>query len=180
MKTHQNPLWLPAVLVFDLMLTALPHAHADPSGQSGIGGRVGGAMGGAAPAPTANPVSAMPRHSDAGPVIAGPADPAPQKLLYPPSVEPGSDSATFRFVTALPTVPIIQVSAAPPDERSEFAEGAVVSSVFPALAGMQTRHELTVGNLEPRTRYFYSITLGNDAGESVTETGEFTTAVRID
>jgi hypothetical protein len=146
----------------------------------GIGGQIGSMMRGDAKK-DGGPIVGLPPKPDAGPIAERSSKyPAGQKFRHPPSVIPGTDSVTFEFATTQSTVPIIEVSKRPPEPGPRFDRSAVVSAVFPAGAGKQTRHELRVENLKPGTHYYYIITIADEAGGLITETGEFTTSVRID
>ena len=146
---------------------------------SGIGGQHGSTMGGSGKN-SAGSAATIPPRSEAGPVLGGPSSRTPpQKFQYPPTVISGIDSLTFKFVTTQPTIPLIEVSKRPPDPGPRFNRAYVVSAVFPVLAGKQTRHNLRVGNLQPGTRYYYIITIADEAGRLITETGECGTSVRL-
>lgn len=155
---------------------------------SGIGGATGSIAGGPAdgsmaggPGKRTGPVVGIPSRPDAGRFARRSSEETvQQKFQYPPSVIPDSDSVTFRFVTAQATVPIVEVSTRPPEPGPKFDKEAVVAAAFPALAGKQTRHSVRVGPLTPRTHYYYIITIADEEGPLITETGEFTTSVRID
>lgn len=151
-----------------------------PGTASSIGGAIGSMMGGYAKK-DAGPIAGSPPRADAGPI----ADrlskyPVGQKFRKDPSVIPDNDSVTFKFVTTQPTIPTIEVSKRPPESGPRFNKSSVVSSVFPTPAGKQTRHNLRVGNLKPGARYYYIITIADEEGRLITETGEFSTSVRID
>lgn len=151
-----------------------------PGTASSIGGAIGSMMGGPAKKDS-GPIAGSPPKSDAGPIAERLSKyPAGQKFRKDPSVIPDTDSVTFEFVTTQPTMPIIEVSKRPPEQGPRFNKSSVVSSVFPGLAGKQTRHNLRVGNLKPGTRYYYIITITDEEGGLITETGEFSTSVRID
>ncbi len=129
----------------------------------------------------AGSIDERPPKSDAGSIAERLSKyPVGQKFRSGPSVIPDTDSVTFKFVTTQPTIPIIEVSKRPPEPGPRFNKASIVSAVFPVLAGKQTRHNLRVGNLNPGTRYYYIITIADEEGKLITETGEFSTSVRID
>ncbi len=103
-----------------------------------------------------------------------------QRFERPPVVVPARDSATFRFVTAEATVPMIEVSRRPPGLGPQFEKGAVVVAVFPALDGKRTRHSVRVAPLAPATRYYFIVTIAGSQGAAIKETGEFRTSLRMD
>jgi hypothetical protein len=130
--------------------------------------------------PTSAPAAGIARQQNAGRVESRSGKGFPQKFRSPPAVAVSTDSAAFRFVTEQPTVPIVEVSRRPPQPGPRFEKGSIVVAVFPALAGKQTRHNVRVAPLSPRTRYLYIVTIAGEGGPPITETGEFTTSIRMD
>ena len=156
---------------------------------SQIGGKIGSMMGGAigggaigsGEKKDSGPIVGVPPKSDADPLSGRSSkSPVEQKFRYAPSAIPDTDAVTFKFITTQPTIPIIEVSRRPPEPGPRFEQGSVVSAVFPAAAGKQTKHELRVEKLKPATRYHYIITIADENGKLITDAGEFTTSVRMD
>lgn len=85
--------------------------------------------------------------------------------------------ADFTFRTTQPTIPIINISKRPPKPGPKFDQ--TVSGSFPIFA-KGVFHNLRVSKLEPRTRYYYIVTVADNQGKLLTETGTFKTAVNID
>jgi hypothetical protein len=97
------------------------------------------------------------------------------QFIYDLRVLPGLDYVDFSFRTSQPTVPLVNLTLDAPDAPP----GTAVTFAFPLFKGMQTEHEIRVGNpprLEQDTTYFYKIiaTGTGRRGDAVVR-GTFTT-----
>jgi hypothetical protein len=97
------------------------------------------------------------------------------QFIYDLRVLPGLDYVDFSFRTSQPTVPLVNLTLDAPDPPP----GTAVTFAFPLFKGMQTEHEIRVGNpprLEQDTTYFYKIiaTGTGRRGDAVVR-GTFTT-----
>jgi hypothetical protein len=145
---------------------------------SGLGSKIGSIFGGEGAKSGGGSIQGRPPRGDAGPVLGGSSESkVEQGFRYAPSVIPGNDSVLFKFVTKLSTIPTIEISRRPPqDGRFD----ALVSSASPVESGKQTRHDIRLENLKPGTHYYYIITITDDRGRTVIESGDFMTSIRID
>jgi hypothetical protein len=101
------------------------------------------------------------------------------------SVVSGHDFLDLRFETTQPAVPWVQIGTAaavfvPGLNRWEIDKSAVVAAPFPVLAGMSTRHTLTIDGLPPGKTLFYLLTAdGSNPQRRVAQRrGSFQTAAR--
>lgn len=100
------------------------------------------------------------------------------QLIYDLNVSPGLDYVDLSFKTAQPTVPLISLTLGAPT----IPPGTAVTFAYPLFKGMQTAHEVRVGNpprLEQDTTYFYEIVASGTGrrGQAVIR-GSFTTGTR--
>jgi hypothetical protein len=86
----------------------------------------------------------------------------------------------FSFLTALPTIPTIQVSRRPPLDGEAFAPEQVVAAETPTALGPRTQHALVLCGLTPGARHFYVVIIDGPGNTQRRATSEFQTAVRMD